>query len=61
MWPVDGLGHMEAKHQLRVIDLGHTEAKYHPGVIDNGSMNGKDETELMMLWIMGRSATYREI
>ena len=46
MWPADG--------------SGHTEAKHCPGVINDGSMDGEDETELMMLWIMGRSATYRE-
>jgi len=51
---------MEAKHQPRVIGLGCMEAKYHPGIIDDGSINGEDETELMVLWIMGRNATYRE-
>jgi len=39
---------------------GHTKAKYHPGIINDVSMNGEDETELKMLWIMGRSAAYRE-
>jgi len=44
-----GSGHTEAKHQLRVIGSGHMEAKYCPGVINDGCMNGKDETEVMML------------
>jgi len=55
-----GLGRTEAKHQPRVISSGCTEAKYLPGIINDGSMNGGDETELMMSWIMWRSATYRE-